>query len=85
MMKLEDLQDSILYPATLRGKDKQLLSTGTARFYASQSKGEFLPQDTSILRILQASKVIVEIHQGPSMEVHNLRPCKSQPHFHFDL
>jgi hypothetical protein len=85
-MKLLNLHPDTLYPANLRDMDGQLLSSGAARIDKVQANGIFAPQDADILRTLQASTAIIEIPQlDLELSAYNLTPCKSQPHFHFDL
>jgi hypothetical protein len=85
MMKLQDLDQRTLYPATLLDTDNQPLSIGEAQIYTCFHQGSFSPRDESILRSFRGHEAILEIHQGPKLALTNVRLCSSRPHFHFDF
>ena len=75
------------YLATLRDADNQILSSGEARFYSSEFRGVFWPQEQADEDLLLTKTASVQTSEGHILAIRKIARCQAgfPPVVHYDF
>lgn len=75
------------YPATLRDADNQILSTGEARFYTSEFRSVFWPQEPADEDLFLTKTASVQTSEGHILAIRKISRCQAgfPPVVHYDF